>query len=264
MFLRLVIGVTFLWAGFGKLQANIPVKGEDAAVLANLGVIERTPPPPPADGPRNEIPSPMGAAPSSGGPFVLAQDAPKPTSVTAPAPRYTADDFADPVEVKRMWGIALRVHHSAHPPMRQDGSSATATWPKFIGEGLWPKYLAISVVCVEVICGAAVLFGLLTRISAFLLAGVMIGAIWLDQCTPAMQAGKTVLFILPDHGMWDVAAWRPLLWQLSLLASCLALSLLGAGVMSFDRAVGALRGSRPKPAAPAPGGGNGGGPRGKV
>ena len=37
-FLRLVLGVTFLWAGTGKLLGTMQVSGEDAARLANLGV----------------------------------------------------------------------------------------------------------------------------------------------------------------------------------------------------------------------------------
>ncbi len=46
--LRLVLGVTFLWAGTGKLVGTMQVSGDDAARLANLGVdlntIEITPP----------------------------------------------------------------------------------------------------------------------------------------------------------------------------------------------------------------------------
>lgn len=37
-FLRLVLGVTFLWAGTGKLVGTMQVSGSDAARLANLGV----------------------------------------------------------------------------------------------------------------------------------------------------------------------------------------------------------------------------------
>lgn len=48
-FLRLVLGITFIWAGTGKLMGTMQVSGDDAARLANLGidlnVIETAPPP---------------------------------------------------------------------------------------------------------------------------------------------------------------------------------------------------------------------------
>lgn len=48
LFLRLVLGVTFLWAGTGKLLGTYSVTGIDAARLANIGVmptpIQTTPP----------------------------------------------------------------------------------------------------------------------------------------------------------------------------------------------------------------------------
>jgi uncharacterized membrane protein YphA (DoxX/SURF4 family) len=48
-FLRLVLGITFIWAGTGKLMGTMQVSGDDAARLANLGidldVIETAPAP---------------------------------------------------------------------------------------------------------------------------------------------------------------------------------------------------------------------------
>jgi uncharacterized membrane protein YphA (DoxX/SURF4 family) len=114
-------------------------------------------------------------------------------------------------------------------------------WPGFLGSGNWPRYFAVAVVVAELAGGILVAIGLLTRLAAFMLAGVMLGAIWLDQIGPAMQAGKTVLLLLPAHDPWDVAAWRPLLWQFSLLCSAAALMLLGAGAPSLDRALGWTR-----------------------
>lgn len=37
LLLRLALGVTFIWAGLGKLVPIVDYKGEDAAILANLG-----------------------------------------------------------------------------------------------------------------------------------------------------------------------------------------------------------------------------------
>lgn len=38
-FLRLILGITFLWAGTGKLMGTYSVTGDDAARLANIGVM---------------------------------------------------------------------------------------------------------------------------------------------------------------------------------------------------------------------------------
>jgi len=57
--LRLVLGITFIWAGTGKLVGTMQVSGDDAARLANLGVhlnpIEAEPATNPND-PASEIP----------------------------------------------------------------------------------------------------------------------------------------------------------------------------------------------------------------
>jgi uncharacterized membrane protein YphA (DoxX/SURF4 family) len=40
LFLRLVLGVTFVWAGLGKLAATMPVSGDDLVLLESLGVVD--------------------------------------------------------------------------------------------------------------------------------------------------------------------------------------------------------------------------------
>lgn len=262
VFLRAVLAITFLWAGLGKVFATFPVKGEPAAVLANLGVITPNiaPPPAPPSDPGQPIPTPGAAIPSSHsrGLFTLAQTAP----VTSGPAQFTADDFAEPVKVRRVWGIALRIHTAANPPTKADGTPGSSTWPKALASGLWPKYLALAVVFAELAAGLAVALGLFTRLSGLSLAGVMLGAVWLDQCTPAIQAGSTFLFVLPNHDLWSVDGWRPLLWQFSLFSCAMALALIGPGVMSADRAIEAMRSAgkskRPPPIAPPAGGAKGG------
>lgn len=51
LMVRLVLALTFLWAGLGKIMAEAPVSGADAVILAELGVIEpgNATPIPPAD-----------------------------------------------------------------------------------------------------------------------------------------------------------------------------------------------------------------------
>lgn len=39
LFLRIILGITFLWAGTGKLVGTYEVSGDDAARLANVGII---------------------------------------------------------------------------------------------------------------------------------------------------------------------------------------------------------------------------------
>ncbi|MBL8757211.1 MAG: DoxX family membrane protein [Phycisphaerae bacterium] len=63
--LRLALGVTFLWAGGGKVVEFIEVQGQSAATLANMGVAlapapAHTPPPAPVPQPTNGAPKPAG------------------------------------------------------------------------------------------------------------------------------------------------------------------------------------------------------------
>ncbi|MBL8885387.1 MAG: hypothetical protein JNK16_01900, partial [Phycisphaerales bacterium] len=84
LFLRLALSITFIWAGLGKMLADMPVRGERAAVLANMdvGVVQRAaqrgnspPAPAPTPVPAKEQPKPSAKTPASGPPalVVLAQ-----------------------------------------------------------------------------------------------------------------------------------------------------------------------------------------------
>ncbi len=74
--LRVALGVTFLWAGLGKLVTTFDVQGEQAATLANAGV---------------DMPAPA-AAPQP------APLAPPVTPPTEPPPRDDRDPSTDPVD----------------------------------------------------------------------------------------------------------------------------------------------------------------------
>ena len=63
LMLRVVLGVTFLWAGAGKLVDKMPVEGERAARLANLGVNLRVAGSPPPTEPE-AVPEPLPDAPA--------------------------------------------------------------------------------------------------------------------------------------------------------------------------------------------------------
>lgn len=252
--LRLALAVTFIWAGLGKIVPRMTVDPQQAAVLASMGVSIPAPVNPAAAQPAAGETAPAQPLPETG-------DSPQPDSTVAPTPAERAvrpdggsasagntaaasatavvpPATSEEIKVRRMWGLALRIHASANPGNDEAGKPRMKLWPGFLGSGNWPRYFAAAVVIAELGGGILLALGLLTRLGAFLLAGVMLGAIWLDQIGPAMQAGKTVLLVLPAHDAWDVAAWRPLLWQFSLLCSATAVMLLGAGAPSLDRALG--------------------------
>lgn len=271
--LRLALAVTFIWAGLGKVVATMPVTAEQAATLAAMGVrvgegadaarpaspagdpasnpdaapashsdARPTPPAPPAHSPIAPTPDERAVRPDAAAPAREAHDE-QPPSAAAAQPAAGASQpggSAAPSQrtVRRVWGLALRIHESANPGVDAAGAQRMKLWPAAIGSGNWPRYFAIAVVVAELGGGVLVGLGLLTRLGAFALAGVMLGAMWLDQIGPAVQAGGTVLWVLPAHGAWDVAAWRPLLWQFALLCCACAVVLLGAGAPSLDRALG--------------------------
>lgn len=291
--LRLVLALTFIWAGLGKLMARMPVDEQQLSLLASMGVAvpqsptaggsaspqPSTPPPtgsapadadapgstappgptepiPPPNSPRHSPvaptpaeravrpdgasssnPTPPPATPSS--PAAPASEAPPPAEPGAAQNTPSAEASKAPTPtVRRVWGLALRIHSAANPGVDDSGKPRMKLWPASLGSGNWPRYFALAVVIAELGGGVLVGLGLLTRLGAAALAGVMLGAMWLDQIGPAMQAGTTVLWLLPAHDAWDVAAWRPLLWQFALLCCAGAVVLLGAGAPSLDRALG--------------------------
>lgn len=273
--LRLVLAITFIWAGLGKLMARMPVDDQQVSLLASMGVT--VPQSPAAGGPTSPPPStPAGSAPAdadapaSATPPGPTEPIPPPNSprhspvAPTPAERAVRPDGAPstnptppPAEpaaaqntpsaeaskaptptVRRVWGLALRIHSAANPGVDDSGKPRMKLWPAALGSGNWPRYFALAVVIAELGGGVLVGLGLLTRLGAASLAGVMLGAMWLDQIGPAMQAGNTILWLLPAHDAWDVAAWRPLLWQFALLCCAGAVVLLGAGAPSLDRALG--------------------------
>jgi len=160
------------------------------------------------------------------------------------APRvYTAADFPKPVPVKMVYALALGIHSAANPAAPETGGTPPrAIWPKSIGGGSWPVYLAWAVVVTELGGGVFVFLGLFTRLWSLGLAGVMVGAMWLTQFGPAIQSGKTTLGFLPSHPAFG-PEWQTLLIQFSLLMAALALAFLGPGRASLDHV---LLGGRPE------------------
>lgn len=272
IFLRAALGLTFVWAGLGKLMAVSHVGPADAAILANLGVVGAPAPQPAAEtkpDPKptettEQKPEPKPGTPPEPKPESKPEKNPdktpgpstppaeKPAPPPAPPPALmqvatgavtagtsTAADFPEGLSVRRMHAeVALRLHKAAFPPATADGTPGRAIWPSWAAEGRRPVIIAWTVVLTDVIAGAFLLLGLLTRLSAAILAGHMLGAMWLAVIGPAIQSGRTVLGFLPAADPWDSVFWSMPLWQLSILAGCMALVCLGSGALGFDRAGG--------------------------
>jgi uncharacterized membrane protein YphA (DoxX/SURF4 family) len=201
--LRLLLATAFIWAGLGKIMSHTEVQGERAAILANMGVI---------------APAPAATA----------------ASPTEPARLWSAADFAEPIRVLRVNGLALTIYSAANPAPAAGGEAPMRLWPYGLGQGRWPVYQAYAVAFTELVGGVCVLIGLMTRIWAVALGGVMLGAIWLTEIGVAIQTGDTVLGFLPNRSTFAPAEWQRLMFQFSLLMASLALAFLGAGRASLD------------------------------
>jgi len=277
--LRLILAVTFLWAGMGKLVATMPVQGEDAALLANMGVQlpapaptaepastkstegepagepdtaeNGTPPADPAATPPGDEPTgtpdppadPTPPPPETPGTQLPETQPPETETPEPQTPKpgtlaHAAEDYPDPVEVKRLHGLALLTYNSAHPRPNEDGTPGKPIWPDWAARDHWPVTLAWAAAITEVAAAVLILVGLLTRLSALAIAFVMLSAAWLTQIGPAIQSGDTLLGFLPNHDLWDTAAWNTLLWQVALVGAAFSLLLAGPGCLSLDRAIG--------------------------
>jgi len=232
LFLRVMLGVTFMWAGAGKFLAEHTYTPEQAAILAQMGVI--------GDG--SSVPVDPGAGEQSDGSDAAPQaDESQPTAAALTG--------------KRVLGLAIIIHHAANPGFDEDGAERMPLWPAQLATGKRPVYLAYAAGIVELVAGLAMIIGLFTRLGALSLAGVMGSAMWLTQIGPAVQAGGATLGFLPTWGAFETNAlgqpvWMPLLWQFSLFAASLAVFFLGAGGLSLDRII---FGRGPAPARPASG-----------
>mgnify|MGYP006267926261 CR=1 FL=1 len=288
LMLRLVVGVTFLVAGLGKLNTTMEVQGQRAATLANMGVnlpasssaagqgpaqtdadadaggsetdegTSSRATPDPADGamlradwqpdqavqpdpetePESETQPESEAQPEQ----TAAEGEGDGSNTAAPAPRFSAEDFPEPAEVRSLYGIALMLHGAANPGTDADGSPLPAIAPAWAAQGSRPKALAWAVALTETVFGGLLILGLLARLGGFALAGTMLGAIWLTEFGPAWQTGAMTGFFgvnfLPDHPPYDLTSpngWQTLLWQTLLLVSSLAVLFGGSGALGLDR-----------------------------
>jgi uncharacterized membrane protein YphA (DoxX/SURF4 family) len=251
VFLRLALGVIFIWAGVTKVASTMPVKGEDAATLANMGVI--TPPPKtPAAAPgahkatgSSAAPNPHGELPKPGEPIASTES----PSATTPAivnvaraggKTYTAEDFPDAVDVKPLYLIAVMLKKDASG-MDAEGKPVRAIWPAFLAKDRMPVYWSWAVAATELLGGVFMLLGFLTRFWALGLACVMGAAMWLTVIGPAIASGHTQFGFLPDHPFTDPSpwpdnmSWQAFQLQFAMFMVALAVMGIGPGRMAVDR-----------------------------
>lgn len=235
LFLRVMLGVTFLWSGLGKVFDKIPVEGPSAVYLATLGVDLSDEPTPDVV----PVPDPTKTA---GTPAPLTPAPPQP-----PSSREGNNPIAERHLIPRVYGVALLINKASYKGRTVEGDETFALWPSWLSSGKWPVILARAVTAAEIFGGLFVLTGLLTRASALSLCAVMLGAIWLTEIGPAMQSGNVEMGFLPKRPLYAIETWRPLLWQFSLMMSALALAFMGSGTLGFDRALFPKSAPKPKP-----------------
>ncbi|MBC7835133.1 MAG: DoxX family protein [Phycisphaerales bacterium] len=241
LLLRLGLGIMFIMAGLGKVAGTMPARAEQAAILANMGVDikpaagDTTPAPPPA--PAQSPAEGDGAVANPGAEAMPADGFKEPSDAAGGCRTYTGTDFPENVDVRMVYHLALGIHTAANPPIDAKGNFPPSIWPKDMASGSWPLWIAWTVAIIELLGGALVLIGLTTRFWAAAIAGVMIGAMWLTQFGPAIQAGDTVLRFFPSHRILDTAAWQTLLLQFVLLMMACALMLSRPGALAIDNAL---------------------------
>lgn len=165
---------------------------------------------------------------------------------TASAGEYTAADFPTPVKLPRLYRIALMLKASAHPQPDAEGKTPMVLVPiwaadtKVPGIGMaTPVVLAWVAAITEVVGGAMLLVGFMTRLWALGLVGVMLTAIWLTTIGPAIQAGNAFLGFLPSHHHIFAITEQGFpymheFWQFALACMAFAVMFAGPGAISVD------------------------------
>ncbi len=261
--LRVMLAAVFIYTGWGKVfYSDMPVAGEAAATLANLGLLEAVaaepaevpeqapaseeegapgdipaeeapaadePPAEPAEEGEPSEPAEESAQWTGGVAIIAAQNGAGPGAAPMEAePAYAAEDFPEPIDVSRRMGIVLLMA----------GAAERGQLPEQLSGGTTLNVLAWMAALTEFVGGWLLLLGFLTRLWAMGMAGTMVVAMWLTQIGPALGTDTAFLGFLPELAMDDpdrwITAWKTLLWQLSLLGSSLALFLLGPGALSLD------------------------------
>ncbi|MEO1583664.1 MAG: DoxX family membrane protein [Planctomycetota bacterium] len=255
LLLRVALGLTFVWAGAGKLSQQMPVTPANQATLASWGLLgaatqPSTPAPKPEPGPETETEQPPKVTSPESPPADTPADPPSEadgietpptdsaTDPDAPEVSFVAYQLDAPKTVRAVYGIALLIDASANPTPTDANPSPMPLWPPALAADKLPVYFAWAAAVTELIAGVAVLFGFFTRLGALPIAGTMAVAMWLTEVGPAIQTGNNTLGFLPpdmfvrSNGIFEYTVF---LWQLALLAAAGALACIGPGFLSIDR-----------------------------
>lgn len=158
-----------------------------------------------------------------------------PLAALPPGGKFTAGDFPTAVKLPRVYQLAVVLTKAAHPVQGK------SVWPKQVSGNPWAVYAAYLVAVVEVLAGGAVLLGFFVKPASLVLAGVILSAIWITQIGPAaMGVAPSVLGFIPSRTWYDPQQWTPLLWQMLIFVTCLALAMIGPGHLSADAALSAI------------------------
>lgn len=202
--IRVLVGLTFLWAGLGKVVETTEPKPGQVADFVAMGVLE-----PVGEG--------DGTLAESGADLEMA---------------------AGELSVRRVHTISWMVYSNAQPRVdEQTGEERAGLLPSFLGQGIWPRFMGWLAAVTEILAALAVLMGLLTRFFSFTLAGVIGMAMWLTQVGPAILSGNANLGILPPGAFFDPQVMSGFFWQFALLVACGSLMLTGPGSLSLDQRV---------------------------
>lgn len=270
--LRLPLALIFIWAGLGKVVGESQISADQALILQAHGIsvagaptadptpspetpagAETAPDPTPEvqPDPTSETPvaplpdpDPEPAAPEPAQPEdedPIAETPPAQTVQANHGPRITLVQDADQAPpatytVRSVYQIVLVLENAANPLARADGSIPPSTWPPALAKKPWTQILAWAVALTELFAGFFLLIGLITRLSALSLVGVMLGAIWLATLTPAIQSTDPFLGFLPNEPFLSFF-WKDPFWQLLCLMASLALFFAGPGALALDRAI---------------------------
>ncbi len=106
---------------------------------------------------------------------------------------------------------------------------------RFAGIGIpWPEVLGPFVGVVEIVCGAAIIVGLLTRLAVLPLLVILIVAL-LSTKVPILLGHDFLIFHLPHltrYGFWSMQHEARV--DLCMLLACLYLLVTGSGAGSID------------------------------
>lgn len=234
--IRLVLGVTFIWAGYSKSFLTSTFPPEAAATLANLGLSNSAPTPEQPQTPAdegdtlNDARVPGGEPPTVEIPIIETPETVPPVDPVDPeapvedpadeplsdpvtsadrvvhmaamqgALSATAEDFPDGVEAPRWQGLVLLMHKSGRRQLNESGNPVgiVVVPPAVADNGTVLEILARVAAYTEFVAGVMLILGLFSRLWALAVVGIMLTAAWLTMIGPNVMHPDALLGFLPS------------------------------------------------------------------